>query len=72
MGKGGNVSWLLPFFFLMKSATGGNTLSIEKKSLASKQASAAPTNKKKSSAKAKIDTAKPASSKVISAMRVIP
>jgi hypothetical protein len=39
---------------------------IEKKSLAGKKPSASPSNKKKSNAK--VDTAKPASSKVVAAM----
>jgi hypothetical protein len=47
-------------------------VSIEKKSLVSRQATPAPSNKKKSSVKAKVDTAKPASSKVIAAMMVRP
>jgi hypothetical protein len=72
MGKGGNNSWLLPLFFLVKSELGGTTVSIEKKSLVGKQAPAAPSNKKKSSAKAKVDTAKPASSKVVAAFKAFP
>jgi hypothetical protein len=46
------------------------TMAIEKKSLGSKKAAnPAPVNKK-SSAKAKLDTAKPASGKVIAAMKM--
>jgi hypothetical protein len=49
-------------------------VSIEKKSLLGKKTSpsASPSIKKTPSAKAKVDTAKPATSKVIAALRVLP
>jgi hypothetical protein len=72
MGKGGNGFWLLPLFFLVKSEPGGTTVSIEKKSLVSKQVTPAPSNKKKSNPKAKVETAKPASSKVVAALKMWP
>jgi hypothetical protein len=46
------------------------TMAIEKKSIVSKKAAAPTPLKKKSTTKAKIDTAKPAASKVVAALKI--
>jgi hypothetical protein len=45
-------------------------VAIEKKSLVNRRPSASTPNKKKSNVKTKVDTAKPAASKVVAALKV--